>query len=134
MDLCDSNYSSHYIEGILQVLLKSTVTSNSKKMFQRIFNKILLSNSSSSEGEEVVNLNMTLPEKLQNINKERMCILSHPWWHAWICLSSHLYSLSRTSFFYTWKCFQIKIHFFDILTKPKACITDSLAILSYTQL
>ena len=37
MDLCGCEDSSHHIEGISQVLLKSTATLNSKKMFQRFF-------------------------------------------------------------------------------------------------
>ena len=53
MELCDYKYSFHHIEGILQVLHKSTATSNGKKMFQRLFSTIQPSNSSSSEGEEV---------------------------------------------------------------------------------
>ena len=55
MDLCD--YSSHHIEGISQVLPKST--SNSKKTFQRLFNTVHPSDSSSNEGEEIVNSNTT---------------------------------------------------------------------------
>ena len=77
MDLCGCKYSSHHIEGISQVLPKSTATSNSKKMFQRFLSAVHPSNSSSSEGEEVVDSNMTLSEKLQNIvdkyNKVEKC-------------------------------------------------------------
>ena len=67
MDLCACKYSSHHIEGISQVLPKSTATSNSTKMFQRFLITVQPSNSSSSEGEKVVDSNITLPEKLQNI-------------------------------------------------------------------
>ena len=49
------------------MLPKSNATPNSKKMFQRLFSTVELSNSSSSEGEEVVDSNRTLSEKLQNI-------------------------------------------------------------------
>ena len=71
MDLRGCKYSSHNIEGIPQVLPKSTVTSNSKKMFQQFFRTVQSSNSSSSEGEEVVNPNTTLSEKLHNIIGKR---------------------------------------------------------------
>ena len=67
MDLCGCKYSSHHIEDISQVLLKSTVNSNSKKKFQRLLITVQPSNSSSSEGEEVVDSYMNLSEKLQNI-------------------------------------------------------------------
>ena len=60
-------YSSYHIEGISQVLPKSTATSNSKKIFQRLFSTVQPSNPSSSDGENVVELNMTISEKLQNI-------------------------------------------------------------------
>ena len=77
MDLCGCKYSSHHIEGISQVLPKSTATSNSNKMFQRFLSTVQPSNSSSSEGEEVVDSNRTLSEKLQNIvdkcNKAEKC-------------------------------------------------------------
>ena len=77
MDLCGCKYSYHYIEGISQVLPKSTATSNSNKMFQRFLSIVQPSISSSSEGEEVVDSNMTLSEKLQNIvdkcNKVENC-------------------------------------------------------------
>ena len=65
MDLCGCIYSFHHIEGIPQVLPKSTATSNFKKLFQRLFSIVQPSNS--SEDEEVVNRNMTLSEKFQNI-------------------------------------------------------------------
>ena len=67
MDLCGCKYNSHQIEGILQVLHKSTATSNYKEMFKRFLSTAQLSNSSSSEGEEAVDSNMNLSEKLQNI-------------------------------------------------------------------
>ena len=77
MDLCGYKYSSHHIEGISQVLPMSIATSNSKKIFQRFLSTVQPSNSSSSEGEEVVDSNMTLSEKLQNIvdkcNKAEKC-------------------------------------------------------------
>ena len=66
MDLCGCKYSSHHIEGISQVLPTSTATSNPKKIFQRFLSTIQPSNSSSSEGEEVVDSNMALSEKHQN--------------------------------------------------------------------
>ena len=48
-----------------------------KKMFQRFFSTVQPSNSSFSVGEEVVDSNTTLKEKLQNIvdkcNKAEMC-------------------------------------------------------------
>ena len=82
MDLCGSKYSFHHIEGISQALSKSTITSDSKKIFQRLFSTVQLSNSSSSEGEEVVNTNMTLSEKLQNIvdkcNEAEKCSNTEP--------------------------------------------------------
>ena len=65
MDLCGCKYSSHHIEGISQVLPKSTATSNLKKMFQRLF--IIVQPSSTSKVEEVVNSNSTLSEKLYKI-------------------------------------------------------------------
>ena len=46
---------------------KSAVTSNWKKMFQRLFSTVQPSTWNSSEGEKVVNPKMTLSEKLQNI-------------------------------------------------------------------
>ena len=58
--MCGCKYSSHHIEGISQVLPKSTTISNSKKMFQRFFSAVQPSNSRSSEGEEVVDSNRTL--------------------------------------------------------------------------
>ena len=67
MDFCGCKYSFHHIEGISQVLPKSTATSNSKKMFQRLFSTVQPSNSNSSKGEEVMDSNMTFSEKLQNI-------------------------------------------------------------------
>ena len=77
MDLCGYKYGSHYIEGISHVLPKSTATSYSNKMFQRFLSTVQPSNSSSSEGKEVVDSNMTLSEKLQNIvnkcNKAEKC-------------------------------------------------------------
>ena len=46
-------------------------------MFQRLFSTVRPSNSSSSEGKEVVNPNMTLSEKLQSImnkcNEDEKC-------------------------------------------------------------
>ena len=54
MDLCGCKYSFHHIEGISDVLPKSTATSNSKKMFQLILTTVQPSNSSSSKGEKVV--------------------------------------------------------------------------------
>ena len=60
------NTVSHHIEGISQVLPKSTATSNSKKIFQRFLSTVQPSNSNSSEGEEVVDSNITLSDKLQN--------------------------------------------------------------------
>ena len=70
MDLRGCKYSSHHIEGISQVLPKSTATSNSNKMFQRFLSTVQPSNSSSSEGKEVVDSNMTLSEKFQIIVKK----------------------------------------------------------------
>ena len=67
MVLCGYKYSSHHIEGISQVLPMSIATSNLKKMFQLLFSTVQLSNSSSNEGDETVDWNMTLSEKLQNI-------------------------------------------------------------------
>ena len=67
MDLCGCKYSSHHIEGISHVLSTSTATLNKKYIFQRFLSTVQPSNSSSSEGEEVVDSNMTLSEKLQNI-------------------------------------------------------------------
>ena len=59
------------------MLPKSTDTSNSKKIFQRFLSTVHSSNSSSNEDEEVVDSNMTLSEKLQNIgdncNKAEKC-------------------------------------------------------------
>ena len=60
MDLRGCKYSSHHIEGISQVLPKSTATSNSNKMFQQFLNTVQPSNTSSSVGEEVVDSNTTL--------------------------------------------------------------------------
>ena len=46
-------------------------------MFQRLFSTVQPSNSSSSESEEIVNPNMTLSEKFQNIidkcNEAKKC-------------------------------------------------------------
>ena len=67
MDLYGCKYSYHCIEGISQVLPKSTATSYSKKMFHRPFSTVQPSNSSFSKGEEVADSNMTLSEQLQNI-------------------------------------------------------------------
>ena len=67
MDLWGCKYSFHHIEGISQVLPMSIATSNSKKTFQRFLSAVQPSNSSSSEGEEVVDSNRTLSEKLENI-------------------------------------------------------------------
>ena len=49
------------------MLPTSIATSNSKKIFHRFLSTIQPSNSSSSEGEGVVDSNMNLSEKLQNI-------------------------------------------------------------------
>ena len=69
--------SSHHIESISQVLPTYTATLNSNKMFQRLFSTIQPSNSSSIEGEEVVNPNISLSAKLQNImdksNEAKKC-------------------------------------------------------------
>ena len=65
MDLWGCKYSFHHIEGISQVLPMSIATSNSKKMFQRFLSAV--KPSSSSEGEEEVDSNRTLSEKLENI-------------------------------------------------------------------
>ena len=51
----------------LKALPMSIATSNSKKMFQRFLSAVQPSNSSSSEGEKVLDSNRTLSEKLQNI-------------------------------------------------------------------
>ena len=67
MDLGSCKNSSHHIEGISQLLPKSTATSNSNKMFQRLFCAVLPLKASCSEGEEVVDSNITLSEKFQNI-------------------------------------------------------------------
>ena len=53
MVLCGCKYSSHHIEGISQVLPKSTATSNSNKMFQQFLSAVQPSNSSAIEGEEL---------------------------------------------------------------------------------
>ena len=67
MVLCGYKYSFHHIEGISQVLPMSIATSNWKKMFQQFLSAVQPSNSSSIEGEEVVDSNRTLSQKLQNI-------------------------------------------------------------------
>ena len=65
MELCICKYSFYHIEGMSQVLPKSTAILNSKKIFQRFLSTVQPSNSSSSEGEEVVDSNRNLSEKLQ---------------------------------------------------------------------
>ena len=83
MDLCDCKYSSHRIKGISQVFHKSTTpTSNSNKMFQHHYSTFQPSNSCYSKVEEVVDSNMALSEKLQNImdkcNEAEKCSNTEP--------------------------------------------------------